>query len=58
MKKICSTRFHNFRQVEAANEFTDFLACTAANEFTDFLARTYAKKIDQRLFLEHINSET
>ena len=40
-RKICSTRFHNFRQVEAANEFADFLACT----------RTYAKKkIGQRFF--------
>ena len=40
----CSTRFHNFRQVEAANEFADFLACTG----------TCAKKIDQKFFLEHL----
>ena len=33
-RKICSARFHNFRQVEAANEFADFLVCIG----------TYAKK--------------
>ena len=39
-RKICSIRFHSFRQVEAANEFADFLSWTGA----------YAKKIDQRFF--------
>ena len=39
-RKICSTCFHNFGQVEAANEYADFLACTG----------TYAKKNRPEIF--------
>ena len=48
MKKslTCSKRFHNFRQVEAANEVGYFLVCTG----------TYAKKSTRGDFsLGHLN---
>ena len=44
---MCSIHFHNFRQVEAANEFADFLISLHAQG-------PMQKKMDHKIFLERL----